>query len=219
MTRLAKGFCFVTLTCSLGASGWAADGPIRVRHIVPSRLDTNLTVSAVFENLFSDKIVATIQSGLPSIVQVELKLEEMGGRTVMRKRLGRRIAYDIWNEVYTVEDEDSSRTCRTLEEVKSLGNRLNQRALIALRKLDSRKTYRLEVRVGIVAISAQQSRKVSDWILNPNQTEEAVASQDRTAGFKFTLGNLVSFFMGEGKGSRYVSDWYTSPAFRLPDLP
>ena len=220
MSKIVKGSLGCLLIFLLNQGAVAGDaGKIRVVQIAPTVVDSVLSVSARFENLFSDKIVGTIQSGLPSIVQVEIKLVDARNKVVTRRALTRTISYDIWNEVYTIQGEDSTAHVTTFQQVQALVTRLRNLAVTPVQKLTRAMPYRLQLRVGIIPISARQAHKVSDWILNPNQTEESVASQDRSTGFKFTLSNLVSFFMGSNRSPRYVSNWFSSQRFRLEELP
>ncbi len=199
--------------------GYAGDnGQIRVEQIEPGLNHGYLTVSAVFQNLFSPKIVGTIQSGLPSIVEIEIKLLREGKKSILHKHMSRSISYNIWEERYAIQSEDTTEFCNELEKAKYLTSRLNGFALIKSSLLDPAAHYLIQIRVGIIPISSSQGARITDWLLNPNQTEEDLASEDRASGFKFNLSNLISFFIDGKKHSRYISDWHSSKPFRLTEL-
>jgi len=190
---------------------------IRVESITPRLLNNQLVVSAKFENLFSNKIVGTIQSGLPSIIQIEIKLRDNVARQLAQRLFVRSISYNVWENRYTIRG-DSTHSYSNLEAVKNASSRIDSVVIGPAEQLRTAASYQLQVRVAIIPISSIQSKKVTDWLLDPNQTEEPIASDDRAGGFKLNLSNLISYFVGERKQSQYSSDWHSSPAFRIEDL-
>lgn len=201
-------------------AGWASAGEgdaIRVTQITPRLSGQSLTVSAVCQNLFSDKIVGTIQSGLPAIVQIEIKLKDDRNKQIAQRQITRSISYNVWENRYTVA-EDSARFFSELEEVKKISSRVENVVLVSVQQLPPNMRFVIQVRAAILPISSTQGRKVTDWLLDPNQTEESLPSEDRTGGFKLNLSNLISFFVGGKKPSQYSSDWHSSHTFRLENL-
>jgi hypothetical protein len=189
-----------------------------VDQIEPALVNEILTVSGVIHNLFSEKIVGTIQSGLPSMVEIEVKLLDAEGRTKLRRRYLRTISYDIWQERYTVRREDTTVVSGDFEAVKRLTSRLEHVVLAPKTVLDARTRYAIALRVRVIPISVRQGQKVLDWLREPNQTEEDLASEDRSSGFRLNLSKLVSFFVGGNKRRQNRSPWYSSRMFRLSDL-
>lgn len=195
-----------------------ARGEIRVENIKPQLSGDSLTVSAEFKNLFSKKIIGTIQSGLPSIIEIQIKLLEEGKKQVVRKVMSKRIQFDIWEERYSISDKDSTEIYLDFEQVKQAGSRLQNELLGSRNLLIRNKDYTIEIQVGIVPISAGQANKVSNWLENPNQTEEAVAADNRASGFRLNVNKLVSFFVSNKKGSQFRSRWYSSTPFKAVEL-
>lgn len=220
MTRFTGLRPFLTLLLLLNAGRLFSDDSdeIRVNQIVPKLHNGRLTVSAACENLFSKKIIATIQSGLPSIVQIEIKLLTSGDRQIVSKQIVRSITYDIWGERYLIDEEDTTRVLTDFDRVKEMSSRIEDVVLASKDLLQNNTPYRIQIRAGIVPISSHQGDKVSDWLLDPNQTEESLASDDRASGFKFNLNNLVSFFVGGKKRSKYVSKWFSAEPFRISEF-
>lgn len=194
------------------------DGNIRVDGIEPKWSNDTLKVSAVFKNLFSRKIIGTIQSGLPSIIQIEIKLTDLDKKNIAHAFISRTIKYDIWEEQYYVEWGDTTLTFANLDKVMETCGQLQNAALAQTGVLNPRLKYVIQMRVAIIPITTKQADKVSSWLLNPNQTEESVASQNRASGFKMNLNKLVSFFLGSKKKSRYSSEWRSSKPFTPIDL-
>lgn len=195
----------------------ADDGEIRVEAITLALRQDTLTVSARFENLFSEKIVGTIQSGLPCIVKIEMELRENGDREVLEQEVTQTIEYDVWSEKYTIRRSDSTRVYSEFEEVKRRIRQFHYE-LTETAFLKSTSRYTVAIRAAIIPITTRQADKISDWLLDPNQTEEALPSQNRSSGFKLNLNKLVSFLVGSKRRSRYSSDWHTSNKFKLSEL-
>ncbi len=211
------------LFCLLSFSGWAyllaGDGNIiKVDQIVPQLNQGYLTVSADFQNLFSEKIIGTIQSGLPSIVQIEIKLVATENKQIVRRQIVCSISYNIWQERYSIIYEDTAEIYSDFTEARKRSSHLKNVTLITSKFLNKKLNYNIQIRVSIIPISSRQSDKINDWLLDPNQTEESLASDERASGFKLNLSNLVSLFVGGKKRSRYSSDWYSSKTFRISDL-
>ena len=186
---------------------------IRIDTIAPRVVNDSLMVSASFHNLFSKKIIGTIQSGLPSIVNVEVKLIEGENNQIVHRLISRSISFDIWQERYAVATANRVRTFTNFENVKHVSSQLDNVFLVPDTLLKIQKQYNVRMRVAIIPISSRQGAKVDDWLIDPNQTEERLASEDRSSGFKFTLSNLVSFFVRDRRQSRYNSEWFSSKPF------
>lgn len=206
----------ISVTFPLLAFAQAA-GEILVERITPGLSGDSLVVSADFKNLFSRKIVGTIQSGLPSIVEIQIKLFE-GTKQIVRKPISRSIEFDVWEERYRVRSPDTTQVYFEFEQVKQAANRLMNVFLISKALLAATKNYTIQIRVGIIPISAHQANKVSYWLENPNQSEEAIASDNRSSGFSLNINKLVSFFVNKKKGSQFSSKWFSSRSFRLAEL-
>ncbi len=219
MRKFVTGsFIFILISVTFPSLVFAqAGGEIRVERITPGLSGDSLVVSADFKNLFSKKIVGTIQSGLPSIVEIQIKLLE-GTRQIVRKPISRSIEFDVWEERYLVRSPDTTQVYFEFEQVKRASNRLLNAFLISRALLAAAKNYTIQIRVGIVPISAHQANKVSYWLENPNQSEEAIASDNRASGFSLNINKLVSFFVSNKKGSQFNSKWFSSRPFRLTEL-
>jgi len=194
------------------------DGKIRIEHVSPRLVDEHFAVSAEFVNLFSDKIVSTIRSGLKSVIQIEIQVRNDAQKDVFHKRILRTISFDIWEQRYAVSDADTTRFVTEFSDAKRLGGRLQDKLLIPVARLNQTGKFFIRMKVGINPISSRQAARASDWLLDPNQRQEYVASENRSSTFEINLNRLVSFFISSRKQSDYISDWFVSPVFRMSDL-
>lgn len=192
--------------------------PISIESIVPHLAYGNLALSAKFKNLFSRRIVGTIQSGLPSVIQAEIRLLDSAKRSVVRKHITRTIIYDLWDELYTLRSPDTSLTFNKFEAVQASGSQIDSLLLTPRSQLSMQQKYRVQLRVSIIPITARQAEKVTDWLQTSSQTQEVLASDDRTSSFQLNLNKLVSFFVSSRKRSVFESDWFESRVFSLSEL-
>jgi len=222
LRTLARGYALtgvIFLSLLLSAAGARPEDArdIRVDGIEPGLKSGYLVASASIHGIFTPRIVGTIQSGLPSVVQIEVQVVS-GKKTRARRRLLRRITYDIWAERYRIESEDTVVTTPDFEEVKRITNTLASVRLVARGLLNERDRLKIRVRVQVIPISVRQGKKVLSWLQEADQTEEELASEDRSSGFRFNLSRLVSFFVSGDKKHGNTSPWYTSAEFRISEL-
>lgn len=190
---------------------------IKVGKIEPVLRDGKLYLNIHIENLFSRKVIGTIQSGLPSAVLVEIQLLENGRRKVVQKQILQSISYNIWDEQYTIVSDSSSEKLRDFDRVLEKGSTIENAFIVDEHSLRPETTYIFKVQVEISPISSLQSEKLSDWLQESDETQSDIVSAERSSGFKFNLSKLVSFLVGGNNKSANRSREYEFE-FRLADL-
>lgn len=190
---------------------------VRVKEITPALVGGNLVLNLRIENLFTPKIVGTIQSGLPSIVQIHIQLLENQRVRLFDKSIFKRITYNIWDEYYTVECDTVIEKVRNFEALKVKSSLLRNLVLLARKRLNPASHYLLRIRAGISPISAIQSHKFNSWLRESRTTQSEIVSDERSSGFRLNISNLVSFFIGNDhrRKSRSAIEEFT---FQLMDL-
>lgn len=196
---------------------------IRINDINAELNGKHLVVSARCEHLFSEKTISTIQSGLPTLVQFEIRLLESNqteqlfksNKTILNLPLARTITYDLWNEKYVYKTEDSTYYLSDLEKVKAVASTITQKQLIEASKLNSGEEYSVEIRVQIVPISAEQSAKIATWLETSQHDVPMMTADETSSNFTFSVEKLVSLFVGQKNRTHNSSDWYRSESFNL----
>lgn len=211
----SKTIRFILYTLFLNSALSAAEEGIEVRNISVEAQDDTVVVQADLHNLFSKKIIGMIDSGLPSILETELRIVVVSSeKTVWHTKHHKQIEYDLWGERYLVT-ADSVRTFPTFAEVSRDCQNLVMKT-IDLKSLDMRSRHEVQIRVHLLPISSQQASKANGWLTNPSQTEETLPSDERSSGFSLNLNRLISFFVNQTKSS--TSGWFASQPFSPPDL-
>ncbi len=188
---------------------------IRVEQISPFFQNDSLAVSARFVNLFSSKVTGTIQSGLPAIVQIEIKLES-GPKKIFRKSIAKTIEYNIWENRYKVSCRNQVSFFSDFETLKKFTCDLRNQQFLPTQHLVSGKFYVMQVRVSMTPISELSASLFSYWLRKPNQPGLLLASRKNPRSLK--LNNLLSFFINRKKPTQYTSAWHSSKAFRLHEI-
>jgi len=185
---------------------------IRVEQISPFFQNDSLAVSARFVNLFSSQVTGTIRSGLPAIVQIEIKLES-GPKKIIHKSIAKTIEYNIWENRYKVSCNNQVSFFPDFERVRKSTCDLRNQQFIHKKNLISGKPYVMQIRVSVTPISELSASLFSYWLQKPNQPRLLLASRKNPGSLK--LNNLISFFINRKKPSQYTSGWHSSKAFRL----
>ena len=188
---------------------------ITVTNLQPKIIENQFAISASIENLFSRKIVSTIQSGLSSIVRYEINVTESGGPKIFDKSIVYSISYDIWDERYQVETSDTTLYFNTFEQVKAYSSTISIRKLFHSGLFDAEKSYYLQIRAQILPISAEQGHKAIEWLRSPQQSDEILVSGGRASGFQLNVDKMLSFFIGRKSRLQHRSDWYKSDQFTI----
>jgi len=205
-------FSWISVSSNLDA------GQIIVREINPYTRNGNLCSEIGCGNLFSEKIIGTIQSGLPSIIDVKIKLAEASDKTIATKSTTIEITHNIWTETYTIKRDNRTETVPNFQIVKKKCSSLEIDSIIALTHLRQTEQYVIFVKIEINPISSKQSEKIQDWIMDSTPTEVEVTSTNRTNVISFNLSKLIKFFFGEKKASENSSKWTVSNVFKMNEL-
>ena len=84
-----------------------------------------LTGDLVAENLFSERIIGTVQSGLPAVVELMFKLTEGKNMIVNRGLVVYELGYDVWSDRYSIAEVESTRVFSSFDEMDTAIRRLH----------------------------------------------------------------------------------------------
>lgn len=153
-------------------------------------VDGMLMVSTESQSLFSRKSLSTLQSGLPAIIRLEIRLltaaqtrslfsgEEERYEKVHGVEVVQSIAYNVWDERYTVRRRGKSEMFADFAAAERAVGRVEREALISVEALAPMAAYMVRVRVQLVPISTEQGDQIADWLRHPHRLE-AESAWDR----------------------------------------
>ncbi|MGH7496536.1 MAG: hypothetical protein ACREOO_29655 [bacterium] len=170
------------------------------------------------ENLFAPKIVSTIRSGLPAIVQHDFRLLAENGKEKGRALQTLEVKYDIWAQRFRLAFPDTVRIAATFEEAERMLQDFEMPVLF-MPALDRSSTYRLRLRVVVIPISAEQNRQLLQRLAANDFEVDNTTTEAGRSGFSLDLSSLISFFFAGEERAHGASDWVASPPFRWTGQP
>ena len=201
-----------------------AEGRIRVATVAPTASPGHLGAAVECASIFSPKSLSTLQSGLSAVLRLELRLERSGGtRTLMGgsgefevvrdTERARSIAYDVWDERYTVSGSGKREVFETLDRAQGAVATFEHRDMATLVDLEPG-LYRLRARVQLLPVSPEQGERVAAWLQGSGDAGQEAGPSGRR-GAEFNVGNLLSMLWGRGQNQRDRSAWATSESFEV----
>ncbi len=191
----------------------------KIRALLAQPQTGGIAAHVQLENLFSPKITSTIRSGLPVIIRCDFRLQTGDGREVARELLSLQILFDIWTQRYRITLLDSNRYVSSFEEMEKTFTQFELAAITKHDQLDSALSYRLRLRVAVIPISAEQSKKLLQRLASNDLQSEGSASESGRSGFSVNLSSLLAFFLSGEERTHDASDWANSSTFRLTKAP
>jgi len=169
-----------------------------------------LTGDIFSTGLFSDRITGTIQSGLPAVVKLDYRLIDIRTYTIFEGEISWKLQYDLWDNIYSVSDGDTTSILNSFESMKHLMENLRAVSLLPARKMIKGRPYKLALRISVSPFRMDKSAKeISSGI------EENLRSYDEGSRREkvLDLNSLVSLFLKRKKGMVDASGWYRSKIF------
>jgi hypothetical protein len=181
----------------------AADS-LKIEEAQLTQQGDSLLLHAQVNGLVDKKVRGTIQSGLPSVVEIELHIRDSAGKTLARGVLRRRIVFDVWEDRYTVEDGRKAQIFTGLEQAVFAAFAIRQ---YLPARWKSRQPMTVRLRAAISLISGDQSRKLAGW-LNDGEQISSVTSEENSGSFSLDFGTVVSWFLKDKKRDEHWSEWH-----------
>jgi hypothetical protein len=191
----------------------------QIEQVLPYLSEDSLKVDITIDGLLEDQVQKTLLAGLPLSFSIELVLFKENEKEVAKRQYFSKINYDVWEERFRVWDFTGSvREFELLDNVKKWCKNIRNLGLVSKNRLDTGETYRVMSSVELVPLDKKQNKQLQWWLENSDPTEEELASEERSTGFKLNLNQLVQMlFSGSKKPERYTRD-QVSDSFKLSDL-
>ena len=184
----------------------AAAGPPSVVAVQPARTDSLLVCRVRTHGLPGEEMLSTLHSGLASAVDLELEVLDAGGRSIAGRLLRLDLAFDLWEEVFTVTLDD--RVIR-LENTQALSDWLGKPPWLPvapLAALHEKAALRLRVVMRLHTIAPSMREHLGSIVAGPDGQEVSIG-----------LGRLIRYFYRGGRRDR-ATEHASSPPFSLAEL-
>jgi hypothetical protein len=189
----------------------AADGDAPVLlSVAPGVVDGRPVGRVQTRGLPGDKPLQSMQSGLVAAVQLDLAVVDDQDRILAGGSVTLRLAYDLWDQVYSVSTADAELRFATLAELEDHLQTPDPLALLPAADWDDAARVRLRAAMTVHAIAPDERERVEDAIAGePRRTREGQDQQEASV----SLGRLIRMFYRGGEGSaggqEIVSDRFT----------
>jgi hypothetical protein len=166
------------------------------------------------EGVFSERIVGTIQSGLPAVVEFFYHLMESSGRPVQAGVHSYSLEYDVWEDVYSLTIKDSTASLPSLEVMRSMVEHTTGIPLVPVEEMLPQRTYFVQMRVAVNPLKGTDGNEMTGWVM---QNVQGRGSSWREQ--VLNVNDLIEHFFSKDESSPAMSDWFRSSTFSPDDLP
>lgn len=191
----------------------------RLLALAPARAGGLLVCDVATAGLPGDQIVSSLRSGLVSAIDLQLELLDGRERVVAGNRLTLRLAFDLWEEIFAVEDDRGRHPFADLAALQGFLAELRALPVAPLASLAALGgDARLRVRAGLSLqpVAPSEIARVGEAI--GGDAPDAAAPGGGGQEVSVSLGRLIRlFYRGvpdrDEPATRAVSPW-----FRLEEL-
>ena len=212
MRRVAAVLLF---WCLAAGAVTAADPSGRVTSVIPGRVGDLVVARLTTEGLPGEKLLQSMRSGLVSSVALDLTLLDDREKVVGGNRVSLQLAFDLWEEIFSVRGDGSERRFRSLDELQAHQAELGTVPVIPFNRLTPDARYRLRIGLQVYPIAPVEQDRVEDVIAGDQRPRREGQDQQEAS---VSLGRLIRFFYkggGEGLGNQVIlSDWFTRKELR-----
>jgi hypothetical protein len=175
----------------------------------------NLACDVTSTGIFSERIVGTVQSGLPAVIELFYQLMASNEGTVTRGVHSYSVQYDVWDDVYSITEGDSTLDLSTFEDMRRIVEHLRGVALIPAGEMLADMSYSVRLSLAVNPLTGSDRKKITGWV-----RENLRSSQDDSWKEQvLNVNDLIAHFFSREKDSPNRSDWYQSERFRPKRLP
>ena len=212
MNRKPLTIIAILLLCG-GSPAIADDGEAPV--ITGARMFVNgevLMGDLTCRNLFSERIVGTVQSGLPAVVELLYQLISRDDDDVSRGIHAYSLQYDVWDDVYTIDHADTSFAYGTFEAMTNAVENLRRIAIIPVEAVDPASDYAVRFSVSVHPLRGSE-QEIVGWV------GENVGGAGSSRTQLLNVNDLIQGFFARGRDVSNRSPWFETEFFRPGGLP
>lgn len=209
---MGGGRVIIAVACGaallVGAARPVFAGPPAVTGVVPARCGETLLCALRTEGVPSAEAVRTMEGGLPSSVELHLRLLDHRARSLVQRSYSLRLAFDLWDEIFRVEGPLAEKSFDTLGAMEAYLAVLDSLPVAPWGILEQGEAYRIEVEMVHHAVAPAQVGRIGEWIAGDRS---GVTGDPAGREVSFGLGSLIRFFYQEGRDeggekARFLSD-------------
>jgi hypothetical protein len=190
----------------------------QVQSVSPIKIGDRIGITCSLNDLFAPKIAGTIKSGLPALLNFDMRLTEEAGKEVWRGEQSWKILYDLWTEKYRLRMTAEEKFFDSFSSLEEFCRSFQSGPLLSQAYLQRDKKYRVRVQVIVIPISSRQKEQLRDILEASESGQESNPAESRRNSFSVNISQLISFFMSGKSLPEGASEWSESAAFRIMEI-
>jgi len=190
----------------------------QVQSVSPIKIGDRIGITCNLNDLFAPKIVGTIKSGLPALLNFDMRLHEEAGKEIWRGEQSWKILYDLWTEKYRLRTNAEEKFFDSFSGLEEFCRRFQSGSLLSQTYFQRDKKYRVRVQVIVIPINSRQKEQLRDILEASESGQESNPTESRRNSFSVNISQLISFFMSSKSLPEGASEWSESAAFRITEI-
>ena len=201
MTVMAAGLLLAALPASARAP--SSERPV-ISDVHLYTDGSTLFCDLSSDGMLSDRISGTVRSGLPAVVELFYHLKTKGRGVSIEGIYSWSLRYDVWEDIYSVSDGDTTVTLESIESMENLISRLRGISLAPFSRLVAGKRFTVKFSIAVNPFSGSAGRQVEGWI-----EESAGARQESTWREQvLNVNDLISHLFSRNRDAASHSEWF-----------
>lgn len=200
---------------------WAGTGDLFAQEPRPEITDITLAADSEFvaldvtcTGLFSERIIGTVQSGLPAVVDLLYYFTDRGGGVLAEDVSSFALQYDVWDDIYFIESPDTTRSFPSFATMQQAIERIQHLKLVPLKALKPDRSYRVHMSIIVNPLKGIDRTRIADWVSDNVRTRVDDSWREQV----LNLNNLISHFFSREREVVNQSAWYRSEYFKPDSL-
>jgi hypothetical protein len=182
----------------------------------PSILGARLFVAGGFlesditsRGLFSDRVVRTIESGLPATVELFYAVVSGGGDASSRGAHIYELRYDVWEDFYSIAGFDSLRRFSSFDAMSAVIEHLRGVPIIPIERVKTDGAYTIRFSIAVRPLRGGEEREIAGWVGENVRggTEDGWREQ------LLNLNDLIERFFARERDTAARSEWFETESF------
>lgn len=200
-TILAAGLILAALPASARAP--SSERPI-IREVIIYTDGSTLFCDLSSDGMISERISGTVRSGLPAVVELFYHLKTKGRGVSIEGIHSWSLRYDVWEDIYSVSDGDTTVTLESIESMENMISRLKGISLIPFSRLADGKGFTVKFSIAVNPFSGSEGEQVEGWI------EESAGIRQESSWREQVLNvnDLISHLFSRNRDAASRSDWF-----------
>jgi hypothetical protein len=160
-------------------------------------------------NLFTERVVGTVESGLPAVVELLYTMHNADGKRVRRGLHSYELVYDVWDDVYSLDRGDTLMTFDGFDALRAAMERLQSVAVAPVADLDPQASYTVDFSIAVHPLRGAEEEQIVGWV------DEQVLGQSSRSWHERVLnvGDLIHGIFSRDQDHSVRSEWYRTAAF------